>query len=77
MTVLGENASIPSSVPSFISAVDACADNDHKSYILHFRKCGVSSAAAYASLCDDSHTGWYSHATDYNCYHGYAGVYVR
>ena len=54
-----------------------CDGNDDKSYILHFRKCGVSSAAAYASLCDDSHTGWYSHATDYNCYHGYAVVYVR
>ncbi len=55
----------------------ACNDNDHKSYILNFRKCGVSSAAAYSSLCDDNHTGWYSHSTQYNCYHGYNVVYVR
>ena len=55
----------------------ACADNDHKSYILHFRKCSQGSAAAYSSLCDDSHSGWYSHSTGYNCYHGYNVVYVR
>ena len=63
----------------FVDADNApqCPDNDDKSYILHFRKCSEGSAAAYASLCDDSHTGWYSHSTGYNCYHGYNVVYVR
>lgn len=64
----------------FVDADNApqCGDgNDNKSYILHFRKCSQNAAAAYSSLCDDSHTGWYSHSTSYNCYHGYNVVYVR